>query len=111
MIAAFGYLAYRVTRPYDADTLYGVIHADSVEPTVAELRTHASEIAEFLGRFPGDPRAAMLRGYQEELELDRQQRRFATLARGRGDNEGLLTAERLYLAASQIGSRPGRRSP
>ncbi len=99
MIAAFGYLAYRVTRPYDADTLYGVIHADSVEPTVAELRTHASEIAEFLGRFPGDPRAAMLRGYQEELELDRQQRRFATLARGRGDNEGLLTAERLYLAA------------
>jgi eukaryotic-like serine/threonine-protein kinase len=99
MVVAFGYLAYRITRPYDADTLYTVIHSESTSPTVDELRPHSDEINEFVRRFPNDPRVSELRGYQEELELERQQRRFATLARGRGEDDGLLTAERLYLAA------------
>ncbi len=99
MIAAFAYTAYRLSRPYDADSLYNLIHATSDTPTVDLLRTNKDRIDEFVERFPDDPRTRELREYQAELELDRQQRRFATLARGRGEEEGLLTAERLYLSA------------
>lgn len=99
MVMAFGFIAYRVAQPYDADTLYSRIHSASDTPTVDELRSHAVEIDEFVRRFPEDPRADELRQYQRELDLDRQQRRFITMVRGRGDDANLLTAERLYLAA------------
>jgi hypothetical protein len=95
--AAWG--VYQLTQPYTADQLYARIHASSADPSVEDLRSKAKEIDEFVTRFADDPRVDTLRTYQDELDLDRQQRRFAVLARGRGDGAGLNTAERLYLAA------------
>jgi serine/threonine protein kinase len=99
LAVAAGWGAYELTRPYTADQLYARIHASSADPSVEDLRSKAKEIDEFVTRFADDPRADTLRTYQDELDLDRQQRRFAVLARGRGDGAGLNTAERLYLAA------------
>ncbi|WP_425400475.1 serine/threonine protein kinase [Aeoliella sp.] len=95
------WFVYYITRPYDADTLYQMIHAEGESPSVDELRPHSSEIEQFVTRFPDDPRTDLLQEYQDELALDREQRRFEAMARGRGDDRGLLTAERLYLSALQ----------
>ncbi|MCO6043723.1 serine/threonine protein kinase [Aeoliella sp. ICT_H6.2] len=110
MVLAAVWLVYQLTRPYDADTLYQIIHAENESPTVDELRSHSGEVDQFVSRFPDDPRADQMREYQDELALDREQRRFEAIARGRGDDRGLLTAERLYLSALQKAERDPRQA-
>lgn len=99
LAATAGWGVYQLTRPYTADQLHARIHASSSDPGIEDLRAKSKEIDEFVSRFADDPRTDTLRAYQDELELDRQQRRFAILVRGRGDGAGLITSERLYLAA------------
>lgn len=99
LVAAFGFLLFKLSQPYDADTLYQTIRPTEETPMLEELRDREARIEEFLTRFAGDPRADEMRSYSEQLELDRLERRFEARARGRGGDEALLTAERIYLSA------------
>jgi len=99
LVAAFGFLLFKMSQPYDSDTLYQTIRPTDDAPMLEELRGRENRIEEFLTRFASDPRAAEVRDYSEQLELDRLERRFEARARGRGSDEALLTAERIYLSA------------
>ncbi|QDU58485.1 serine/threonine-protein kinase [Aeoliella mucimassa] len=107
-IASLGLLAlvgistwfvWQVMQPSTADELYAKIRPVEEMPDIDHLRGYEAEVNEFVARFSDDPRAGEVLGYQEELLLEKLQRRFDTLVRGRGERGDLNTAERLYLAA------------
>lgn len=99
LVTAIGFLIYQMSRPYDVDDLYQQIRPGDVPPTLEELRSREDRIDEFKARFASDSRAAEINEYAKQLEIDRLERRFESIARGRGANESLLTAERIYLEA------------
>ena len=99
LVGVVGWAIWQMLQPSTADQLYARIHPGEDIPAVDHLRGKEGDVVEFLNRFADDPRADEVLGYQEELELDRLQRRFDTLLRGRGEGDDLITAERLYLAA------------
>lgn len=81
-VAGLAWLGWRLTRPPTADQLYAQIDRHVEEEGGSEdLRPVASEIAEFLERYPDDERAEEIRSYQQDLEL---QRRARQLRRGLG---------------------------
>lgn len=88
-------------RPMSADALYEHIQAH-LDGTATSLAAAEPHIDEFLGRFPQDPRAAEIRGYQEEISLDRLERRLERRMRSSVSGEGLLPIEREYLATINI---------
>jgi hypothetical protein len=88
-----------LTRPATADEVYARIKSHVESKEGASLAAVESDVAEFLARFPDDPRAAEMRNYEHELELDRAERRLQ-LAALRGDaGDSLLPVERQYLKA------------
>jgi serine/threonine-protein kinase len=99
IVAATIYLS----RPPSADELYQSITADIERDDDASLSTVASEMHEFLKRFPNDKRATELEQYKERVELDRLHRKLHRQARERGaiDPE-LLPLEQLYLRAMKL---------
>ncbi|MCC6491633.1 MAG: serine/threonine protein kinase [Pirellulales bacterium] len=81
-VVALGWFGWWLTWPASADQLYAQIgaHVDE-EGGADDLRPIAGEIEEFLTRYPSDRRAAEVRSYQQDLEL---QRRARQLRRGFG---------------------------
>jgi predicted Ser/Thr protein kinase len=79
-LAALAWIGWTLTRPATADDLYATM-SDSWEREDADLREIDAEIAEFLDRFPDDVRASEVRGYADELELQKLERRLRTQAR------------------------------
>jgi hypothetical protein len=76
-----GFVGWRLTRPATAEALYGAI-AESVEENGKDgLRDLADEIEEFLDRFPEHERAADVRAFADELELQRLERQLRVRAR------------------------------
>ncbi len=86
-------------QPPTADALYARIMARTESGTPDLLTAAEGEIEEFLSRFPGDYRAATVREFQQEIELQRLERRFEFDARRRGNAAGAIPIERGYLEA------------
>jgi serine/threonine-protein kinase len=89
-----------LSRPLTADQLYAKIATHVDDEDAGALRNVGSEIDEFLLRFPEEPRAAELRTYQVQLDLERAHRRLQFLVRhGGAADADLLPVEALYLEA------------
>ena len=82
-----------------ADALYARVQARAPDESPGSLKDAESEIREFLDRFPSDSRAAKLRKYEEEIELDRRDRDFERMLSGWSDPKTLLPIQRAYLEA------------
>lgn len=102
-----GSIIYNAVQPYNADQLYEHIHAKSDSPNIEQLKRHATAIDEFVERFGDDSRATEIRDYQKQLALDRLDRYYESIVRGRADATELHAVERLYVEAlSQADSKP-----
>jgi serine/threonine protein kinase len=102
LVVALGFGAWYFLRPSSADVLYGRIVAAGETGEPQRLMDVASEVNEFLKRFPADQRAGEVRQYQEDLELYQLQRRFELQARRRGGARGLSPVQQLYLDAIHL---------
>jgi len=92
-------LVFYATRAPSADSLYARVEKVAEEGDPQELVTADNDIGQFLSLYPSDTRAEKLRGYQEEIELYRLQRRFEVRARRTSGAELLSPVERAYLDA------------
>ena len=100
--AIIGGVIYFAAQPPSADKLYGQVKAAMEEGGVEQLAASEADLTRFLESFPEDPRAEELRGYQDELELYRLERRFEARAkRPKGVTE-LSPVERAYLEAVRL---------
>ena len=101
-------VAMYLSRPPSADKLYSSIAARVNSDDDASLGKVEDEVNTFLQHFSDDPRADVLRGYKERLELDKLERRLQRQKPGSGSTEvPLLPIEQLYLQAiGQAGSAP-----
>jgi hypothetical protein len=79
-LAALAWIGWTLTRPATADDLYATM-SDQWQAEDADLRPIDDEITEFLDRFPDDARAAEVRDFADELELQKIERRLRTQAR------------------------------
>lgn len=105
-----GGFAY-LSRPVPANTLYAAIMSRVDSEDDASLGKVEDEVNDFLTRFPEDTRANELRGYQEQIELDKLERKLQRQAREVwAINTTLLPVERLYLEAKTIAARAPERS-
>ncbi|MAT71221.1 MAG: hypothetical protein CMJ58_17055 [Planctomycetaceae bacterium] len=86
-LVALTFAGYRLMQPATADELYEQVTAAVAEDRVTGLRDHRNEIAEFLERFPDDPRAEEFTAYDQELELLGMASRLRVRAKLRGDDE------------------------
>jgi serine/threonine-protein kinase len=108
-LAILGALVVYATRPPSADQLFTQMQraADAGGERLVEVE---SEMARFLAVYPGDPRAEEVRGWQQELELYRLERRFERRARQSEGVANLLPIERAYFEAHQLAARDPERA-
>ncbi len=92
-------LIWYLLRPPSADALFNRIEAVAVSGQPQQLVDAESDIDNFLARFPSDPRAAVLKGYREEIELVRLERRVQLQSRLAGGDATVSPIQRDYLAA------------
>lgn len=108
-LAAVVGLAYYMTRPYSADSLYAQISDRTASENPNALHDVKNEIAEFIRRFPDDPRSAELREYSQRIDLDEMHRRLQARARREGVVAAeMLPVEVLYLDAMEKSSTAPR---
>ncbi len=100
-LVAMAALFWYFLQPLSADALYERIAQHTSQHDVRSLADAEDEIREFLLRFPSDSRADWLKKQQEELELDRLERRFERRAAGLIRSERLGPVEQDYLEAIQ----------
>lgn len=99
-------------QPPSADALYERIMARTEHGATDRLSAAEGLIDQFLTRFPGDYRAEIVRTYQQEIDLQRLERRFEFDARRRGSVAGTIPIERDYLEAvryAQLNPEEGMR--
>jgi hypothetical protein len=105
-IAVFGMIgaiAWRLSRPPSADTLYDSVVSRIDSDEGASLTRVENEVNDFLARFPNDPRASQFEQYKERIELNKLERTLQRKARGSvAAVPSLLPAEQLYLRASAM---------
>jgi hypothetical protein len=95
-----------LSRPESADSLYITIRAAATASDPNGLRNVDNEIAEFVRRFPEDPRVDEVGAIRQQLELDRLERKLQNRSRAVGrDDEPLLAIERHYLQAEEVARR------
>jgi serine/threonine-protein kinase len=100
--AIIGGVVYFASRPPSADQLYGTIKGAMDEGGVEQLVSSEADLTRFLETFPDDPRAAEVRGFQDELALYRLQRRFEARAKRPAGVAELTPVERAYLEAVRL---------
>ena len=88
-------VAQYLLRPPTPDTLYQRIAATVADGSIDSKIQAERNIGKFLSYFPGDPRAAALRGYEKDIELYRLQVRL----QGPSNGESLRPVERAYVEA------------
>lgn len=91
-LGLLGWAAWRLSRPAQADDVYRAIAERVEQQGTDDLRPVAASIAEFLERFPDDPRAAEIKSYADELELQRLERQLRVRARLHGGQEAQTVA-------------------
>ncbi len=98
-LVAVGLIVWYLLRPPSADQLYEKIRAQTADRSIDSLLDANRDIQKFLTRFSGDPRAATLRKYDQEIELYRMEREFERRSKGIGTTEALLPIEQAYQEA------------
>jgi serine/threonine-protein kinase len=107
-LAALAGIGWRLTRPATAEVLYGTISAVVAENGKDSLRDVADEIDEFLDRFPEHERAAEVRAFADELELQKLERQLRVRAR-LAQGESAHPAAAIYAEAiAQSEGNPAR---
>jgi serine/threonine-protein kinase len=92
-------VALRLSRPASADDLYGKISEARARGSDS-LSAIEPQVAEFLRRFEGDPRAEEVQKLDRQLALDRAERRIQAAGRRGAGSADLLPVEKLYLQAA-----------
>ncbi len=111
VVATMGGAIVFLSRPPSADKLYAAISTRIDSGDDASLTNVENEVNSFLARFPEDPRAVLLRGYRERIELDKLERKLQRQTRGSGSvNRSLLPAEQLYLEAAGLAAASPEKS-
>jgi serine/threonine-protein kinase len=98
-LVAVGMTVWYFLQPPSADALYDRITAATADNTIESLLGAERTIQEFLVRYAGDSRCALLREQVREIELYRLERTFDRRAKGLTKSEDLLPIERAYLEA------------
>ncbi len=99
VLAAIGGIAWYLSRPASADTLYESITGRVDADDGVSLTRVEQEVDEFLTRYPQDPRADRIGRYKEQIELDKLERKLQRQMRGSSADASLIPAEQLYLRA------------
>jgi serine/threonine-protein kinase len=100
--AIIGGVIYFASRPPSADQLYSRVKGAMDDGGVEELVSVETDLDKFIETYAADPRAAELRGFQDELELYRLQRRFEARAKRPAGVAELSPVERAYLEAVRL---------
>ncbi|HTQ38421.1 MAG TPA: serine/threonine-protein kinase [Pirellulales bacterium] len=95
-LAMIGGLVWYLSRPPSAEKLLSRINTAASESHGKALLGAEDDINSFLARFPDHERAADIKRYQEEINLQRQKKRLLTRAH---DDDTLSPVERDYLEA------------
>jgi hypothetical protein len=98
-LAMIAGLLWYLTRPPSAQTLLTRIEAAAADTDSTAIMGVEDDVQSFLERFPDDEHAATVKRYQEEINLQRLERRFRLRARGLAHDESLLPVERDYMEA------------
>jgi hypothetical protein len=98
VLAGMGGVAYYLSRPRSADELYQKITSRPNIDNPDSLTSVSNEIDEFVKRYPNDPRASEMRGYQGQVALLRLERRLQHSPSDIAD-PSLLPIEQMYLRA------------
>jgi eukaryotic-like serine/threonine-protein kinase len=98
LLMIVGLLWYFVLPP-SAAKLYSRIHTVAADGDPAALVSVEEDVQSFLTRFPDDEHYAEVKGYQEEINLQRMEKRLRLRARLLGRDESLSPVEHDYLEA------------
>ncbi|TWU21262.1 serine/threonine protein kinase [Bythopirellula polymerisocia] len=101
LLGTIVWLGWSLTRPPTADDLFDTITATIDREGDNDLRSISFELAEFVDRFPDDPRAAEVAGHLEQLEYQKFARQARSRNRFSGEDE-MGPIEQLYLQAIEI---------
>ncbi len=91
-------VGFYLTRPPSADQLAARIEAVAAGPA-DHLSDAEDDLGRFLARFPDDPRAAKLKEYQEEIDLQRLERRLQRDSRQPALGSSVSPIQRDYFEA------------
>jgi hypothetical protein len=101
VLGTIGAIAWYLSRPPSADTLYASVVSRIDSDEGGSLTRVEGEVNDFLARFPNDPRANQFEQYKERIELNKLERTLQRKARGSvAAVPSLLPAEQLYMRAS-----------
>jgi hypothetical protein len=92
-------VAWYFTRPLTADKLFARIQTASAEGDPAALLSAEEDVARFLQRYPNDSRVGEVKSYQDEIELERLERRFRMRVHLLSHDDSLSPVERDYMEA------------
>ncbi len=102
-------LAWYFTRPPSAEKLWARIDAAAGDADPSSLLSAEDDVRSFLARFPDDEHAAAVKGYQDEINLQRLEKRFQLRVRLMSRDDSLSPVERDYLEAmNETGVNPQR---
>jgi len=99
LLAALIGLGVILTRPPTADKLFDRIEEVAAGGQSDHLADAEGDIQKFLERFPGDLRVVKLKGYQEEIELQRLERRLQREPRQPALGSSVLPIQRDFTEA------------
>jgi serine/threonine-protein kinase len=101
VFSVIGVIAWHLSRPPSADTLYNSVMSRIDSDEGGSLVRVESEVNDFIARFPDDPRVSQFEHYKERIELNKLERALQRKSRGSvTTTSSLLPAEQLYLRAS-----------
>jgi serine/threonine protein kinase len=86
-------------QPPSADKLWNRIEAATADGAIDSILAAEDDIRKFLNNYSDDPRAGRLRGFEQEIELNRLERKFELHVKGVRSTKELQPIERAYLEA------------
>lgn len=98
-LLTIGGIVWYALQPPTADQLYSRVMRRAEAGGIEALLAAEDDIAQFLLRFPEDPRVSKLQQLQNEIELYRLERQFERGLRGQTELGRLAPVERAYLEA------------
>src|SRR5262245_52341412 len=100
VLGTIGWIAWHLSRPPSADTLYSTVMSRIEADETGSLVRVENEVNDFIKRFPDDPRVSQFEDFKERIELNKLERTLERRARGNATAMPvLLPAEQLYLRA------------
>ncbi|HEX3869264.1 MAG TPA: serine/threonine-protein kinase [Pirellulales bacterium] len=92
-------LVWFLLQPPSADRIYSKIATAVDDGSIEALGKVEKDIKQFLALYPDDSRADEIRDYDEQLEHNRLERKYARRARSPDRNTGQSSVERQYFDA------------